>query len=184
MEKPGKKAVSILLSAVMILTVWIPVSTVSVAEENEVTLSAVLDPVSITTADAGQTVTLTLQKDQEVQMSAMGFTVDYNPDVLTLDRIEENGGSISIGSGDVNLDNGKVSWLTEDMENISVPEETLAVVTLTLKEDVAADTYQLGFKEIGLGADYGMKMMVTDGSAYADWNAEVDVYRTEGGSGS
>ena len=147
MKKTGKKAVSILLAAVMILTVWIPVSTVSalstvsVAEENEVTLSAVLDPISITTADAGQTVTLTLQKDQEVQMSAMGFTVDYNPDVLTLDRIEGNGGSISIGSGDVNLDNGKVSWLTEDMENISVPEETLAVVTLTLKEDVAADTY-------------------------------------------
>jgi hypothetical protein len=100
--------------------------------------------------------------------------VDYNPDVLTLDRIEGNGGSISIGSGDVNLDTGKVSWLTEDMENISVPEETLAVVTLTLKEDVAADTYQLGFKEIGLGADYGMKMMVTDGSAYADLTVKAN----------
>ena len=55
MEKPGKKAVSILLSAVMILTVWIPVSAVSAtsavsaAEEKEVALSAVLDPVSITT---------------------------------------------------------------------------------------------------------------------------------------
>ena len=170
MIKHRKKAVSILLSAVMILTMWIPVSA---AGENDLTLTAVLDPVTVTTADAGKTVTLTLKKNQPVDLCMMGFTVDYDKDALKLESIEGNGGSIILGDSDYYLETGMVGWDNKGtVEDVSVSEETLAVVTFSLKEGVFAKTYQVGFNGINLGKNYGLKTFVDDGTAYADLTVE------------
>ena len=115
-------------------------------------LTAALDQPTLQTSAAEQTVRLTVKTKEPVSICAIGFTAVV-PEGLELAGIENGSENITFGSGDVNLDNGKLSWMDGALNDVQTDE--IGTLVVTVPANTPAGTYVIEIKNVKALAEYG-----------------------------
>ena len=152
MRNKVQRAFSLLLA--MALTVAFSLPTFAADETNTlgVLYSAVLNNETLNVSDQDQTVQMTLKTNKAVTLDGMGLTIVYDAPI-ELVKIE-GGDKIDIKASNYNMANGKVSWSSDDAENLNDITELLKV-TFKVPAGTEAGSYRVGVKELELTKDYG-----------------------------
>lgn len=162
MQKVRRRGCVLFLVFAMLAAWCIP------AEANTNTLgiefTAELDQSTVSVADSGKTVKMTIRSNKPVRTDSLGYRVSYDPEALALTKIEGNGDNITITDRDVNYDKGIVVWTFEDDP---VTTDTWSVITFTVRDGAAAGTYPVGVYQLTLSDDWGRTVIERDGSASA-----------------
>lgn len=127
-------------------------------------VTAELDRQQLSPEDAGSTVKMTVRMDGPAAIHAMGFRIDWDPEVLTPEKVEGDGADLVITDEDVNYEKGIVSW---QFDEEAVTAETLAVITFRVQDGIAAGSYTLGISGLRLSDDWGMTAFADGESASA-----------------
>ena len=161
----------------MALTVAFSLPTFAADETNSlgVLYSAVLDNETLNLSDQDQTVQMTLKTNKAVTLDGMGLTIVYDAPI-ELVKIE-GGDKININASNYNMANGKVSWSSDDAENLN-DITNLLKVTFKVPAGTEAGSYRVGVKELELTKDYGT-IWEPEASAAATLTVVGDVH-TEG----
>lgn len=175
MRNKVQRAFSLLLA--MALTVAFSLPTFAADETNTlgVLYSAVLNNETLNVSDQDQTVQMTLKTNKAVTLDGMGLTIVYDAPI-ELVKIE-GGDKIDIKASNYNMANGKVSWSSDDAENLNDITELLKV-TFKVPAGTEAGSYRVGVKELELTKDYGT-IWEPEASAAATLTVVGDVH-TEG----
>ena len=152
MKNKVQRAASLLLA--MILAVAFSMPTFAADETNNlgVTYMAMLSNATLTTSDQDQTFQMILKANKEITLGSMQAEITKDSPI-ELTKIE-GGEGISISASDYNMDIGKVSWTTEDAENLTGITELLKV-TFKVPAGTKAGSYKVGVKGLELTKDYG-----------------------------
>ncbi|MBE6883748.1 MAG: hypothetical protein E7487_04005 [Ruminococcaceae bacterium] len=151
--KTARKLLCILLSLVLSLTLAVPAMAVNENNTLGVTFGVTLNTPTISTSNSDQTVTMTLAASQAITMDGMGFTVTCDSP-LTFTSIDGGNEKITFPGADINLNNGIITWSSDDAENLS-GVTTMAVITFTVPANTPAGTYNVGITNLELTKDYG-----------------------------
>ena len=152
MKNKVQRAASLLLA--MILAVAFSMPTFAANETNNlgITYMATLGNATLTASDQDQTFQMILKANKEITLGSMQAEITKDSPI-ELTKIE-GGEGISISASDYNMDIGKVSWTTEDAENLSGITELLKV-TFKVPAGTKAGSYNVGVKGLELTKDYG-----------------------------
>ena len=145
--KKTKKTLALVLSAILCLNLFVlTASAKNLGTGVSATLS--IDQMSVPSSD--QTVTLTVAMQNSITADGFSGTL-YWPEELTLTSISSE--LPGFGGSDYNLNNGKVYWSEENVENITV--SGLLTAVFTIPANTAAGTYEIGMKDVEITSDYG-----------------------------
>ena len=145
--KKTKKTLALVLSAILCLNLFVlTASAKNLGTGVSATLS--IDQMSVSSSD--QTVTLTVAMQNSITADGFSGTL-YWPEELTLTSISSE--LPGFGGSDYNLNNGKVYWSEENVENITV--SGLLTAVFTIPANTAAGTYEIGMKDVEITSDYG-----------------------------
>ena len=145
--KKTKKTLALVLSAILCLNLFVlTASAKNLGTGVSATLS--IDQMSVSSSD--QTVTLTVAMQNSITADGFSGTL-YWPEELTLTSISSE--LPGFGGSDYNLNNGKVYWSEENVENITV--SGLLTAVFTIPANTAAGTYEIGIKDVEITSDYG-----------------------------
>ena len=153
MNRNIKRVLSMLLCLVMCYNLVMPVTAVGESNSNGVTFSVILDKSTLTVSNTDQFVTMTVKASEPVTIDAIGLTITW-PESLRLQSLTGGNGVGEFAANEYNLSNGKVSWGTDDAENITGITD-LVVATFVIPANSLADEYELGVTGITLSKDYG-----------------------------
>ena len=146
--KKTKKTLALVLSAILCLNLFVlTASAKNLGTGVSATLS--IDQMSVSSSD--QTVTLTVAMQNSITADGFSGTL-YWPEELTLTSISSE--LPGFGGSDYNLNNGKVYWSEENVENITV--SGLLTAVFTIPANTAAGTYEIGIKDVEITSDYGI----------------------------
>ena len=146
--KKTKKTLALVLSAILCLNLFVlTASAKNLGTGVSATLS--IDQMSVSSSD--QTVTLTVAMQNSITADGFSGTL-YCPEELTLTSISSE--LPGFGGSDYNLNNGKVYWSEENVENITV--SGLLTAVFTIPANTAAGTYEIGIKDVEITSDYGI----------------------------
>ena len=115
-------------------------------------LTVTLDKPALQTSAGEQTVRLTVKATEPVSACAIGFTAVV-PEGLELAGIENGSENITFGPGDVNLDNGKLSWMDGALNDVQTNE--IGTLVVTVPANTPAGTYVIEMKNVKVLAEYG-----------------------------
>ncbi len=160
MKQNAKRALSLLLALMMLCSLCVNALAV-----NEVKVNATLDKNEITTSSEPQTVKVTIAPETALTVSNYGMTSFLLPEGWTIAAIENDDPNAVLAAGDVNLENGSISWMTDDMENTTVSK--LATYTITVPANVEPGSYTLAANKIVAGRDYAEVWVLQDVSPSA-----------------
>lgn len=127
---------------------------------NEVKVNATLDKNEITTSSEPQTVKVTIAPETALTVCNYGMTSFQLPEGWTIAAIENDDPNAILAAGDVVLDTGNISWMTDDMENVTVSK--LAIYTITVPANVEPGSYTLTANKIVAGKDYAEVWVLRD----------------------
>lgn len=145
--KKTKKTLALVLSAILCLNLFVlTASAKNLGTGVSATLS--IDQMSVSSSD--QTVTLTVAMQNSITADGFSGTL-YWPEGLALTSISSE--LPGFGGSDYNLNNGKVYWSEENVENITV--SGLLTAVFTIPANTAAGTYEIGIKDVEITSDYG-----------------------------
>ncbi len=137
----------------------------ALAAEHDVTVTATLNQSTLKTSTTEhQTVELYISADKNISLAAIGGQITWD-EPLVLQSIEGASQTINIQKKDVNLDNGAITWYTEDSEDVTAKE--LLKVTFLVPINTPAGNYTVGFDKLVLGADYGTTKLDNNAAATA-----------------
>lgn len=186
MKNKVQRAASLLLA--MILAVAFSMPTFAADETNNlgVTYMAMLSNATLTTSDQDQTFQMILKANKEITLGSMQAEITKDSPI-ELTKIE-GGEGISISASDYNMDIGKVSWTTEDAENLTGITELLKV-TFKVPAGTKAGSYKVGVKGLELTKDYGTiweksasataTLTITDNTASSGYTAGLNTLDQE-----
>lgn len=186
MKNKVQRAASLLLA--MILAVAFSMPTFAADETNNlgVTYMAMLSNATLTTSDQDQTFQMILKANKEITLGSMQAEITKDSPI-ELTKIE-GGEGISISASDYNMDIGKVSWTTEDAENLTGITELLKV-TFKVPAGTKAGSYKVGVKGLELTKDYGTiweksasataTLTITDNTASSGYTAGLNTLNQE-----
>lgn len=155
MKQNAKRALSLLLALMMLCSLCVNALAV-----NEVKVNATLDKNEITTSSEPQTVKVTIAPETALTVCNYGMTSFQLPEGWTIAAIENDDPNAILAAGDVVLDTGNISWMTDDMENVTVSK--LAIYTITVPADVEPGSYTLTANKIVAGKDYAAVWVLQD----------------------
>lgn len=155
MKQNAKRALSLLLALMMLCSLCVNALAV-----NEVKVNATLDKNEITTSSEPQTVKVTIAPETALTVCNYGMTSFQLPEGWTIAAIENDDPNAILAAGDVVLDTGNISWMTDDMENVTVSK--LAIYTITVPADVEPGSYTLTANKIVAGKDYAEVWVLQD----------------------
>lgn len=186
MKNKVQRAAALLLA--MILAVAFSMPAFAADENNNlgVTYAAMLSTETLTVSDQDQTFQMTLKTNKEITLGSLEAVITEDSPI-ELVKIE-GGEGISISASDYNMDIGKVSWDTEDAENISGITELLKV-TFKVPAGTKAGSYKVGVKGLELTKDYGTiweksasataTLTITDNTASSGYTAGLNTLNQE-----
>ena len=165
-----RKALSLLLCMVLLLSLTAPVVAVGETNTLGVTFSAKLDKETLAVSDEAQTVKMTISASSAVSIYTMGMKIINGG--LTLSAVESE--NLGLTGGHYNLSTGKVSWYNSGGFDITTTD--LLVATFTVPANIPAGTYTLGASDFELtdtfgsntwetGAYVSTTLTITDGSS-------------------
>ena len=126
-------------------------SIVAFASNSEnVTYQATLNTSTITVSENSQTVTMTIKTNKAVDIDGIGGRVII-PDGWTLVSITND--ILNIPAGEVNLNNGLISYVSADGENKNT--DLIVVVVYNVPASAKVGNYDLGIKDLDISRDYG-----------------------------
>ena len=155
MKQNAKRALSLLLALMMLCSLCVNALAV-----NEVKVDATLDKNEITTSSEPQTVKVTIAPETALTVCNYGMTSFQLPEGWTIAAIENDDPNAILAASDVVLDTGNISWMTDDMENVTVSK--LAIYTITVPADVEPGSYTLTANKIVAGKDYAAVWVLQD----------------------
>ncbi len=155
MKQNAKRALSLLLALMMLCSLCVNALAV-----NEVKVNATLDKNEITTSSEPQTVKVTIAPETALTVCNYGMTSFQLPEGWTIAAIENDDPNAILAAGDVVLDTGNISWMTDDMENVTVSK--LAIYTITVPADVEPGSYTLTANKIVAGKDCAAVWVLQD----------------------
>lgn len=155
MKQNAKRALSLLLALMMLCSLCVNALAV-----NEVKVDATLDKNEITTSSEPQTVKVTIAPETALTVCNYGMTSFQLPEGWTIAAIENDDPNAILAASDVVLDTGNISWMTDDMENVTVSK--LAIYTITVPADVEPGSYTLTANKIVTGKDYAAVWVLQD----------------------
>lgn len=155
MKQNAKRALSLLLALMMLCSLCVNALAV-----NEVKVNATLDKNEITTSSEPQTVKVTIAPETALTVCNYGMTSFQLPEGWTIAAIENDDPNAILAASDVVLDTGNISWMTDDMENVTVSK--LAIYTITVPADVEPGSYTLTANKIVAGKDYAEVWVLQD----------------------
>lgn len=155
MKQNAKRALSLLLALMMLCSLCVNALAV-----NEVKVNATLDKNEITTSSEPQTVKVTIAPETALTVCNYGMTSFQLPEGWTIAAIENDDPNAILAASDVVLDTGNISWMTDDMENVTVSK--LAIYTITVPADVEPGSYTLTANKIVAGKDYAAVWVLQD----------------------
>lgn len=155
MKQNAKRALSLLLALMMLCSLCVNALAV-----NEVKVNATLDKNEITTSSGPQTVKVTIAPETALTVCNYGMTSFQLPEGWTIAAIENDDPNAILAAGDVVLDTGNISWMTDDMENVTVSK--LATYTITVPANVEPGSYTLTANKIVAGKDYAEVWVLQD----------------------
>ena len=158
MKQNAKRALSLLLALMMLCSLCVNALAV-----NEVKVNATLDKNEITTSSEPQTVKVTIAPETALTVCNYGMTSFQLPEGWTIAAIENDDPNAILAAGDVVLDTGNISWMTDDMENVTVSK--LAIYTITVPADVEPGSYTLTANKIVAGKDHAEVWVLQDVSS-------------------
>ena len=145
--KTFKKFIALMLVCVMITGMWTPAYA---ANSAGVTYTAGLDHSTINVSTSEQTVIMTVNASTSISVDGVQFTAVV-PDDWSLAAIENE--TLTFPDNEVNLENGKVAYVSADGENKTTQQ--IAKITYTIPANTPAGSYELGIKDLVLSADSG-----------------------------
>lgn len=155
-----KKLLSLALVVLMCLSLCVPAMA---ANSEGITYTAVLEPASLTVSDQDQTIVMYINGSTATSLCNVNYTVVWD-EALALASIA--GEDFTIASGDYNLANGKLSWTTSDMEDIS-GVDNYGVITFTVPANTPAGEYQIGIEDFKTTRTYATETIESGASVYA-----------------
>lgn len=155
MKQNAKRTLSLLLALMMLCSLCVNALAV-----NEVKVNATLDKNEITTSSEPQTVKVTIAPETALTVCNYGMTSFQLPEGWTIAAIENDDPNAILAAGDVVLDTGNISWMTDDMENVTVSK--LAIYTITVPANVEPGSYTLTANKIVAGKDYAEVWVLQD----------------------
>lgn len=142
-----KKIFALVLSIILCLNVFM----LSVCAKNlDTGVAATLNTNKLSVSDTAQTVTLTIAMLNDITTDGIGGDL-YCPDGWTLTSISSS--LPNFNASCYNLEAKRFGWHTEDAENTTVKEILTAV--FTIPANTAANTYEIGVKDLEITSDYG-----------------------------
>lgn len=132
--------------------------TVADADAENAVLSAALDKANIDMSSEAQTVKMTISTAGPIHTCGIGMTAAL-PTGLTLEGYENNSANISFGTGDYNLETGKLSWQEANLNDVETDE--LATLIVTVPANTPAGEYVITAQDIKALAENGTKTLVS-----------------------
>ena len=132
--------------------------TVADADAENAVLSAVLDKANIDMSSEAQTVKMSVSTAGPIHTCGIGMTAAL-PAGLTLAGFENNSANISFGTGDYNLETGKLSWQEANLNDVETDE--LATLIVTVPANTPAGEYVITAQDIKALAENGTKTLVS-----------------------
>lgn len=160
-----KKIMSLVLCLTLCIGMSVPASAANENNTLGVTFSVSLETPTITSSNVDQTVVMHLTASEGITMDGMGLQIT-NDSALTLTSISGGEDRISLTGANYNLANGKVSWSSDDAENISGVTDMLTA-TFTVPANTPAGTYMVGIQDLELTKDYGSDIWENSATATA-----------------
>lgn len=172
-----KKIMSLVLCLTLCIGMSVPASAANENNTLGVTFSVSLETPSITASNIDQTVVMHLTASEGITMDGMGLQIT-NDSALTLTSISGGEDRISLTGANYNLENGRVSWSSDDGENISGVTDMLTA-TFTVPANTPAGTYEVGIQDLELTKNYGSVIWENSATATASLTVK-DESVTEG----
>lgn len=173
MKQNAKRALSLLLALMMLCSICVNALAV-----NEVKVNATLDKNEITTSSEPQAVKVTIAPETALTVCNYGMTSFQLPEGWTIAAIENDDPNAILAAGDVVLDTGNISWMTDDMENVTVSK--LAIYTITVPADVEPGSYTLTANKIVAGKDHAEVWVLQDVSSSVTLTVKDNTPAAEG----
>ena len=117
MKNKVQRVASLLLAMMLAFAFSMPTFAADETNNLGVTYMAMLSNTTLPVSDQDQTFQMTLKANKEITLGSLQADITKDSPI-ELVKIE-GGEGISISASDYNMDIGKVSWDTEDAENIS-----------------------------------------------------------------
>lgn len=182
MTRQIKKGISLLLTLAVMATQCVGTVAFAANETNiqGITIQATLNQSEFTKSNEAQTVVMTLSGNASFNVCSVGYTITWDP-ALTLTSIASE--SLGLTAVDYNLGNGKVSWYSSDVEDVSVTE--FGTITFTIPANTNAGTYTVGVESVEFANEYGGNVWEYGATASAtitikDPEAEVHTHEVSG----
>lgn len=148
-----------IIAFVMCLVMCMSLCVTAFAENGEgITYTATLDNPTLTVKSEDQTVKMTITASKPSDICFAGYTVISGG--LKLTAI--TGDDFTIAAGDISLDDGLVTWMTADMEDIS-GVDGFGIITFTVPANTPAGTYTVGVEDLLFGNQYA-ENIIEDGA--------------------
>ena len=152
MKNKVQRVASLLLAMILAFAFSMPTFAADETNNLGVTYMAMLSNTTLPVSDQDQTFQMTLKANKEITLGSLQADITKDSPI-ELVKIE-GGEGISISASDYNMDVGKISWTTEDTENLTGITELLKV-TFKVPAGTEAGSYKVGVKGLELTKDYG-----------------------------
>ena len=187
-SKMWKRVFAVGLTMAMGLNLSLAAAAAGETNTQGVTFPTILDRPELVKSDADQTVTMTINVSQGVDLDSVAYTLTADsPLTVTAVTAEQlTGGSLMW-----NKDNGKVSWVSAGTADLTGVTQ-MGQITVTVPAGTAEGTYRVGFTGLTISKNFGgdvwesgaqnsAVLRVTAGSAAAA--AEPDITTQPVGAG-
>ena len=144
-----KKFVSLVLTVLLVCSLFVTPAFAGAAYNSDVTLSASLDKSELTVSSSAQTVVLTVSTSKTVDLFSIGYSVDI-PAGWSINSISSGSSSISY-SGYSSTTTGVVSWFDPMAENKSA--STIGVISVSVPANTPAGNYSIGVSGVELATE-------------------------------
>ena len=125
MKNKVQRVASLLLAMILAFAFSMPTFAADETNNLGVTYMAMLSNTTLPVSDQDQTFQMTLKANKEITLGSLQADITKDSPI-ELVKIE-GGEGISISASDYNMDVGKISWTTEDTENLTGITELLKV---------------------------------------------------------
>lgn len=157
MKQVTKKSISLFLSVLMVLSLFVNALAV-----DDIKVNATLDKSEIASSAETQEVKVRVRAAQTVSICNYGMKLIVPSEDWVVTAIENDDANAPLTKADYNLKAGTISWQSEDTEDYDITN--FAIYTLQVPVNVAAGTYELKITNVDAAKGYGKTKVLTTAS--------------------
>lgn len=154
MKTFARRGMALLLSVLLLCSL-----SVGALAADEIGITATLNTATLTESDTAQTVTLTVAPQSSVSVCGVGLRVVL-PEGWSFASITNDDANMPVTAGDINLDEGLLGWLSNDMEDYSISK--FAIFTINVPAGTAAGSYEIKVDKVDVSKNYSSVAVMTE----------------------